>query len=54
MKGKNFLNDYVKACRRIEREEEIETYGKPLHIKHIAKSKKQYDRKKFKRNWQDE
>jgi hypothetical protein len=45
----NFLKDYVKACRRQAREEEIETYGKPLHIKHVTKSKKQYDRRKFKR-----
>lgn len=50
MKNKrNFLNDYVKACRKQARDEEIEMYGKPIHIKHIANSKKQYNRKKFKK-----
>ena len=52
MKNRDFVKDYVKACRKQAREEEIEMYGKPIHIKHIAKSKKQYDRKKF-RNWED-
>ena len=52
MKGKDFIKDYVKTCRKQAREEEIESYGKPLRMKNVTKSKKQYDRKKF-RNWDD-
>lgn len=54
MKGENkFLNDYIKSCRKIAREEEIETYGKPIRIKHIQKSKKTYSRKKKFNNWDE-
>ena len=41
-------NDYIKAARKGSREAEIEMYGKPLNRNRVAKSKKQYDRKKIK------
>lgn len=53
MKGNKFLNDYVKSCRKANREEEIEMYGKPLKIRHIQKSKKAYSRKKKFNNWDE-
>ena len=46
---KNFVNDYVKACRRAEREEEIEMYGKQIFAKtKIKETKRKYNRKKAK------
>ena len=54
MKVKNFDHDYVKACRRQAREEEIEMYGKPIKHRTIKSSKKTYNRREFKRNFRDE
>lgn len=54
MKVKNQERDYVKACRRLAREEEIEMYGKPLNYSKIKSSKKTYNRKNMKKNFMDE
>lgn len=47
--------DYIKAVRRADRELEIEMYGKQISMKpsRVARSKKEYSRKKF-RNVRDE
>ena len=38
-------DDYVKACRKASREEEIALYGKQIYHRHVIhKSKKQYNR----------
>lgn len=39
------LEDYLKANRKIAREEELTAHGKPVRINRIHKSKKAYDRK---------
>ena len=54
MKVKNQERDYVKACRRVAREEEIEMYGKPINHLKIKSSKKTYNRKAYKRNFKNE
>jgi hypothetical protein len=53
MKNKDFIKDYVKASRRLAREEEIEMYGKPINHKHVKQSEKTYKRKKFKYHNED-
>ena len=45
---RDFVKDYVKASRRLAREEEIEMYGKQINYSHVKESKKTYKRKKFK------
>lgn len=53
MKKKNKqqqITEYVKAARRGSREAEIEMYGRPLNYRKVFKSKKVYDRKKYKAN----
>jgi hypothetical protein len=45
--------DYIKANRKAAREAEIEMYGRPLPRKKVHKSKKVYDRKKFKASRKD-
>ena len=46
--GKNFVNDYLKAVHKQNREEEIEMFGKPIKHNRIQQSKKQFKRTKFK------
>ena len=46
--GKNFVNDYLKAVRKQNREEEIEMFGKPIKHNRIQRSKKEFKRTKFK------
>ena len=51
MKIKTFTqNDYIKAIKKADREEEIAKYGKQISMRptSIHKSKKIYDRKKKK------
>lgn len=49
MKAKNFTKDYVKACAKAERDEEIELFGKPVFFQtKIKETKKKYNRKKVK------
>lgn len=43
------LDDYIKANRKASREEELRLHSIPVRITHIHKSKKHYDRNKFKR-----
>lgn len=39
--------DYIKACRKAAREDEIVAYGKPLGPRHLVfRSKKQYNRQR--------
>ena len=40
--------DYLKANRKLSREEEIKTHGRPVRIGGVHKSKKVYDRKRSK------
>ncbi len=40
--------DYIKANRKASREAEIELYGHSLNHQRVHKSKKIYDRKKYK------
>lgn len=47
-KKKNKQDDYIKAARKGSREAEIEFYGHPLNHRRVHKSKKIYDRKRFK------
>lgn len=47
-KGKNLLADYLRACRKGAREEEIARHGHPVRIGGVRRSKKVYDRKKMK------
>lgn len=54
MKIKNQERDYIKACRRQAREEEIEIYGKPIKFSNVRQSKKTYNRKQYKRNFNNE
>jgi len=42
------LKDYIKACRKAGREEEIAAHGRPVAVFRIHKSKKAYDRKRMK------
>ena len=37
--------DYLKANRKLSREEEIKTHGRPVRIGGVHKSKKVYDRR---------
>ena len=48
MKGKKIsYKDYIKANRKASREQEIETYGKPISmITRVAVSKKKYNRRR--------
>lgn len=40
--------DYIKACRKAAREDEIAAYGKPLGLRHLVfRSKKQYNRQQM-------
>lgn len=40
--------DYIKACRKAAREDEIAAYGKPLGPRHLVfRSKKQYNRQQM-------
>ena len=40
--------DYIKACRKASREDEIAAYGKPLGPRHLVfRSKKQYNRQQM-------
>ena len=48
-----FLDAYIKAARKGSREAEIEQYGHPLNYKKVFKSKKVYDRKKYKASNKD-
>lgn len=41
-------NDYVKACRKASREEEIASHGRPIPQRRVHRSKKQYDRNRIK------
>lgn len=43
-----FLDEYIKAARKGSREAEIESFGHPVNHRKIFKSKKVYDRKKYK------
>lgn len=47
MKNKS-LNLYIKAHRKASREAEIEAFGHPLPKRKVHKSKKTYNRKKYK------
>ena len=40
--------DYLKANRKLSREEEIKTHGRPVRIGGVHKSKTVYDRKRSK------
>ena len=40
--------DYLKVNRKLSREEEIKTHGRPVRIGGVHKSKKVYDRKRRK------
>ena len=40
--------DYLKANRKLSREVEIKTHGRPVRIGGVHKSKKVYDRKRSK------
>ena len=40
--------DYLKVNRKLSREEEIKTHGRPVRIGGVHKSKKVYDRKRSK------
>ena len=40
--------DYLKANRKLSREEEIKTHGRPVRIGGVHKSKKVYDRQRRK------
>lgn len=42
------LDDYIKAARKGSREAEIEQYGRPISYNKVYKSKKVYDRKRYK------
>lgn len=54
MKAKNFSKDYIKACRKAERDEEIEMFGKPIFSgTKIKESRKKYNRKKVKNIYDD-
>lgn len=46
--GKNFVNDYLKAIHKQNREEEIEMFGKQIKHNRVQQSKKQFKRTKFK------
>ena len=43
------ISDYIKANRKASRELEIEAFGKQLTYNKVYKSKKVYDRNKFKK-----
>jgi len=46
--------DIIKANRKFSREEELETYGKPINYNHTFKNKKAYTRKdKHKQNYKN-
>lgn len=47
----NTEKDYIKAVRRANREDEIEYHGKQISLRptKIEKSKKAYNRKKFRK-----
>ena len=47
-KKKNSVMEQVKAARKQNREEEIQTHGKSINYRKVMASKKQYNRKKNK------
>ena len=47
-KKKNSVMEQVKAARKQNREEEIQTHGKSVNYRKVMASKKQYNRKKNK------
>ena len=54
MKIRNQERDYIKACRRQAREEEIEMYGKSIKFSKVRQSKKAYNRKQYKHKFDNE
>ncbi len=48
MKEKITKEDYIKAHRKLSREEEIQSHGHPVSHQRIHVSKKVYNRKKMK------
>jgi len=52
IKKDNFNDDYIKANRKLSREEEIRMHGKPINHNNVFKNKKTYTRKdKHKKNY---
>ena len=53
-KSAKFVIQAVKASRKQSRDEEIKTYGKPLNYNKIVASKKVYNRKNNKADFQND
>lgn len=53
MKKRNAEQDYLKACRKASRQEEIARHGRPPGVHRIHRSKKAYDRKRMKAGMKD-
>ena len=47
-KHQNTEQDYLKACRKVSREEEIARHGRPIQRSAVYRSRKTYNRKKEK------
>ena len=47
------IKDILKAVKAKQRQDEIDTYGKPISHSHVVRSKKVYSRKRKHRNMAD-
>lgn len=54
VKAKISVNDYIKAVKKADREAQLEQFAGWQRVTKVHKSKKVYDRKKYKKNINNE